>query len=98
MCAIVGLGSVDERLVYRKGNGFAFMTQEDTAPPGLLHFQGSANNGRVLLPTEALRPDQLHEPKPQRQLTAADTQPCLYGRIVQINGGDMIIVTDCTVC
>lgn len=64
--------------IYRKGKGFAFMPQEDTAPPGLLHFQDSvAKSGRVLFPTEALRPDQSHERRPQLQPTASDTQPHL---------------------
>lgn len=51
-----------------------------TAPPGLLNFQNStANNASVLLPTEALRPDQPHEPEPQCQPTAADINPLSQG-------------------
>lgn len=93
MRGIVGLVLwLSERLVYRKGNGFAFM------PQVCCIFKAEPTMAESSFPPEALRPDQLHEPKPQCQPTAEDTQPYLYGRIVQINGGDMIIVTDCTVC
>lgn len=68
-------------LVYGIRNGFLPSCSRKTQlHQVLLHVQDSvANNGSVLFPTEALRPDRLHAAKLQRQPTAADTQ---------INGGD----------